>query len=475
MKKQSLFFMPLFALFAQNVLAQNLSFTRFFGGDRYDDARGLVALSDGSLVFTGLAKSGADSLGTMFLTKTNAAGAEIWTKHFDREREDGGNHLLATRDGGFLISGHTALSYGELCDGYLVKTDAVGNELWRALVGGAGDDVCNAAIEMDDGSFLVVGRTEDAVSHTFRVLFARIDANGNQVFMKQLGGEQACLAYKIAKSSDGNLLIAGFDYFTDGRFDEMMVAKFSQEGAVLWQFSFENSMNSRVYQIVPLADGGGIAIGGVLGADGTFQKTSFFTFDTDGQILAEKLVPENGDRSWIFDAAMLADGSFVGCGTIILKGQEAQMPLLFHFTRSLEILESISLDIEGGSARALAICPDGNFALAGHRTKMDGPRDIYLQKLAGFGENANLVDVETMPFLLFPNPISERAYLKIGEGNEPKILTVSDADGRVLRENRFEAAEFFIEKNGLPSGFVFFSVKNEVGKTLKSGRILIPD
>ena len=96
----------------------------------------------------------------MYLTKVNAAGAVLWTQYYLRPEEDGGNHVLQTSDGGFLITGHTALSYGVNCDGMLVKTNAYGEEQWRVLIGAAYDDVCDAAVELPDGSFLIAGRTE---------------------------------------------------------------------------------------------------------------------------------------------------------------------------------------------------------------------------------------------------------------------------------------------------------------------------
>jgi hypothetical protein len=64
--------------------AQSLTFTRYYGGTQYDDARAIVATADGGFVFTGLSNSGADAKGDMYLTKINAAGAVMWTKYYGR-------------------------------------------------------------------------------------------------------------------------------------------------------------------------------------------------------------------------------------------------------------------------------------------------------------------------------------------------------------------------------------------------------
>jgi len=180
--KKIFLFLAIVQLSANFLPAQILTFHRTYGGERYDDARGLTATPDGGFVFTGLCKSAADSLGDMYLSKVNAAGVLLWTRYFGRPAEDGGNSLLATADGGFLLSGHTAFSYGEDCDGYLVKTDAEGRQQWRIFLGAALDDVSDQSVEMPDGSFFTAGRTEDAETHTFRVLLAKLDRKGNVRF-----------------------------------------------------------------------------------------------------------------------------------------------------------------------------------------------------------------------------------------------------------------------------------------------------
>ena len=165
--------------------AQSLTFNRIYPTAEYSDIREVVAAPGGCFVFTGLTEDGPDSLGDIYLTKINAAGAVVWSHTYSRTQEDGGNAILATRDGGYLLAGHTALSYGDKCDGYLLKTDANGQEQWRSFIGGTFDDVCNSTVEMPDGSFLTTGRTENAGDRHFRVMLAKTAANGTSVFLKE--------------------------------------------------------------------------------------------------------------------------------------------------------------------------------------------------------------------------------------------------------------------------------------------------
>jgi hypothetical protein len=471
--KNATFFFLLSLFFGEKNSAQSLTFSRTMGGENYDDARGLVAANDGNFVFTGLTKSASDSFGTMYLTKINAVGLEIWTRHFDRLKEDGGNSLLATHDGGFLISGHTALSIGDECDGYLLRTDADGHELWRTLVGDELDDVSNASVETADGSFFTVGRAEDPNSETFRMLFAKISSDGKVVFLKKIGGEQPCLAYQIAQNMDGNLFLAGYNYFTDGRATQMRVVKISQNGEIFWEKSIENWPGGRARQILPTPDGGCLALGGTTDSQDHFEKMCLLRFDADGNVSNQKQFPEKTDeKGYLFDGKWDSEGRLMASGAFVSL-DKTEKPAVFRFDADLNLLEQKILENPDCRPKSLTICADGSVFLVGAAIKIgDDQSDIFIAKTGQFGQNASSIDLNQVDFLLFPNPISDFTYLKIGQPSSPKMLVITDANGKIIRENKFESSEFLIEKMGLPTGILFFSVKNERGELLKTGRFV---
>lgn len=143
--------------------AQDMSFTRAYGGTDYEDSRAIVESDDGGFVITGLNKGNGDVDGDTYLMKINAAGAMVWQKFFGLPLEDGGNALIKCADGGYLISGH--MDHGnDICDGYLIKTDKNGNKLWSVLTGGPLDDLSEGLIEWADGSFYLTGRYENDIT-----------------------------------------------------------------------------------------------------------------------------------------------------------------------------------------------------------------------------------------------------------------------------------------------------------------------
>lgn len=463
---------------ADSIPAQTLTFHRSYGGARYDDARGILAVPDGGYVFTGLCKSAADSLGDMYLSKVNAAGALLWTRYYGRPAEDGGNGLLATADGGFLISGHTAFSYGKDCDGYLVKTDAEGREQWRAFLGTALDDVSDQSVEMPDGSFFTTGRTEDPATHTFRVLLAKLDRKGNILFSKALPTGQPDLAYGIAAASDGNLYLSGYSY-TPGHSipDQMLLIKCDTRGEVLWSRRWGGgALDERANAVVAAPDGGCYVAGG--GSSGYYaQQMLVSRFDRDGELLAANTIMGDFGPGTL-NAAILTNNGLAVTGTLRWICDPYAMPFFALLNEDLSIRKYRSLKLAQDGEyriRCLTTTPEGDFALGGNVTR-DGNSDVFLAKiLAEANIESPMQDVKNLDYLLFPNPFNEVTYLKAGQEGTSKTLRIYTSEGKLLREARFEAAEYFLQREDLKAGIYLFSVTDEQGKLIVSDRLAVKD
>lgn len=141
--------------------AQKLIFNKTFGGPGYDDIRSMVVDEDGNAIVTGLSKSGNDPTGNVYISKISPQGDVLFYQEYGRLEEDGGNGLMRTADGGYVISGHTALpDVGDECDAMVTKLDKNFKQEWQVTLGGVLDETCYQSIEMPDKTIWVVGVTE---------------------------------------------------------------------------------------------------------------------------------------------------------------------------------------------------------------------------------------------------------------------------------------------------------------------------
>jgi hypothetical protein len=71
--------------------------------------------------------------------------------------QDGGETIASTRDAGYIIAGYTELKSGNGKDIWLIKVDAFGEAIWQKTLGGSGDQVPSAIREMPSGEILICG------------------------------------------------------------------------------------------------------------------------------------------------------------------------------------------------------------------------------------------------------------------------------------------------------------------------------
>jgi hypothetical protein len=95
------------------------------------------------------------------------------------ESEDTGDAIIATRDGGFVLAGSMLTTPGRGEGGkdiFLVKVDAQGNMLWNKVIGGAGDETVSSIRETSDGGLLLCGSNN--VSGLSSLFIIKTDRNG---------------------------------------------------------------------------------------------------------------------------------------------------------------------------------------------------------------------------------------------------------------------------------------------------------
>jgi hypothetical protein len=118
----------------------NLQWTKTIGGPRVKRAtpsfRPPMAATPSPATPTPSAQERWD----VYVVKLDANGNLQWTKTIGGKKDDVGNSLIQTSDGGYAIAGYTTSFGAGEWDVYVVKLDANGNLQWTKTIGGPGDD-----------------------------------------------------------------------------------------------------------------------------------------------------------------------------------------------------------------------------------------------------------------------------------------------------------------------------------------------
>jgi len=153
-----------------------------------------------------------------------------WDESYGGEGNDGAKSAIELADGNFLIVGYTDSQGAGKKDGWAIKIDKQGEQIWEMAYGGPSNDEFMDAVELPGGKIAFVGYTESigAGKSDFWLLVA--DKDGDQEWEKTYGGDKDDGATKVILSYDGKLVIAGYTKSRGAGNRDFWVIKVDQDG-----------------------------------------------------------------------------------------------------------------------------------------------------------------------------------------------------------------------------------------------------
>ncbi len=327
--------------------AQIAYWQKFMGGTSFDKGLVILPQQDGTLFMAGETQStngiGVGNHGSNYdvvLMKYATQGKILWRTLIGGRGDERLGEVVSTLDGGFLVIGTTYSSDGDITqnaggsDIFVAKVDAQGNLSWLQTFGGRGDDQGLAALQTQDGGFLIGGES-GSINHSANPevrhhggldsWVAKLSSEGKLEWERLLGGsknEQVCRLHQLrnghfwvvnnADSPDGDVA-----QYLGGK--DIWLTELDEEGDLLRQFTYGGSDNDDVHASA-FDSLGNLILGGT-------------TFSDDGDLPTPKgkgdcwvlKIDPQGDIVWsevfggprpegINDLIISKDGGAVFCG-----------------------------------------------------------------------------------------------------------------------------------------------------------------
>ena len=136
--------------------------TPSLGTPGVDFLNSVTETSDGGYAFAG-GTSSSDPAGDFLLVKSDVNGTKEWTKTFGGSSWDNSccdRNILQTSDGGFILVGETTSFGAGGADGWVLKTDNNGSQLWNQTFGGPSNDRIFSLFAISDNEIMLAGMTE---------------------------------------------------------------------------------------------------------------------------------------------------------------------------------------------------------------------------------------------------------------------------------------------------------------------------
>jgi len=220
------------------------------------EAHSICHTTDNGVAMAGVAPNSlAPGYVTICAVKLDAQGVLSWAKTIGGLESETGNEIIQTNDGGYVIAGET-ISYGAgQADIYVVKLDANGNLLWTRTVGGTGDELGSSIIETDDGSLIVVGSTTTFGSGFDDVYIVKLSSGGNLEWTRTIGGGLEDAGKSIIQSNDGGFVVGGSTNSFGAGLKDFYILKLDSTGFLQWQRTIGGSNTDECSSVVHTNDG----------------------------------------------------------------------------------------------------------------------------------------------------------------------------------------------------------------------------
>ncbi len=317
---------------------------------------------------------------------------------------------MTNSKGNYIVCGTIWIDEIQRDDAYLMEIDSKGNQKWFKTYGGVGQQLCRSLIITHDGGYAFVGSTyveEDPKRADAYVV--RTDSLGNLLWKKMVGfidseeGEyNSDSSYGITQSLSGEeLLLTGTTQYRTSKID-IFVAALNIEGEELWTRTYMTFLRDNfVKDIITTEDGNYLLAGSIEDKD-VFQfnnKAWFLKIDQEGNEIWEQKVDMSWGLELIQEVIQLEDKGFVAFGTRRLGNKEESFDYsnpkgwLLRMDEWGDTLWTKTYthpltDIEADEDHYIwdgAVDQDGNFVLVGRTNMPETLQDAWVIKTRDIG------------------------------------------------------------------------------------------
>lgn len=433
------------------------------------------------------------------LIKLDQLGNVTWEKYFSGQNHDYLSGTVTTQDGGFLISG-TSYSNKSLdkkedskggSDIWLIRLNEFGDELWQKTLGTSSDEEARAVIQTTDQGFFVVGNVQNSSKGygSKDVLIIRLDKDGKELSQLILGGKNLDEAEKMIPTRDGGALLGIYSRSTIGgskkteNFGEgdYWIVKLDKNGKVEWEKNFGGKGDDHIRTLALTSTG--FIIGGESRSEKSGNKSVGLEEGTDLWLIS---VNERGEEIW--QKSFSFGNRDILMGTSVLHSADDKSSkgmLLGGYTQAEERIESndetfwvLYLNQEGneqwrkhvkGESRKreerlsdLNLNRDGSIILAGTSAEELGKENWKIVKL---GDSQIDKLIEKQDIKIYPNPVSDYAYVEIGFDFKEADVILYDMSGRQLQNLKTKNKVTKINTQNLIQGAYLIAIKTDTNKT----------
>jgi hypothetical protein len=367
-----------------------IALNKTYGGSDREFGNEVIQTADGAYVIAGATSSyslgGVDSYGSRladgWLIKIDAKGDEVWSRTYgEKDYWDELKSIVLAKDGTYVVAGGYSSFF------WIAKIDPDGNMMWSKKIGGTGFGSPYSIVQTIDGGFAIAGMTESFGAGKKDILLVKTDSDGNVQWNMTYGGTKDDWVYNgdcLVQTTDKGYAIAGFTNSFGAGNDDFWLVKTDSIGNELWSKTFGGSGDDEARSIVQTTEGGYA----ILGCTKSFGSGSFDIWlvktDEKGDLLWSKTYGEtNNSIEYGISIVNTKDGGYALGGQLWTSRMTHKGILLIKTDSSGNQVWNMTY---GGALEfvfeSLIQTSDGGYAMTGYDVGGYGmAADIWIMKV----------------------------------------------------------------------------------------------
>ncbi|MDR4951154.1 T9SS type A sorting domain-containing protein [Chryseobacterium sp. ES2] len=450
---------------------------KYFSGQNHDYLSATVTTQDGGFLLAGTSYSAKgldkkdDSKGgsDIWLIRINEFGDELWQKTLGSSSDEEARSVIQTTDLGFFVAGNIQNSpkgYGSK-DVLITRLDKDGKELSQLILGGKGLDEVEKMIPTRDGGALlgIYSRSSEV----------RVSGSEQDSGMRGAGS-----ASNVQNPNPVSRNSKQTENFGEG---DYWIVKLDKNGKVEWEKNFGGKGDDHLRTLALTSNG--FIIGGESRSERSGNKTVGIEEGIDLWLIA---LNERGEEQWQksynFKNRDILMGMSVVSGRLEDGSEKSKGILLGGYTQAEGRIQTddetfwmLYLDQNGneqwrkhikGESRQkeerlsdLKLNRDGSIILAGTSAEELGKENWKIMKL---GDKQVDQLIEKYDIKIYPNPVSDYAYVEVGFDFKDADILLYDMSGRQLQSIKTKNRVTKINTQALVQGAYLVTVKTDTNK-----------
>lgn len=383
---------PLLIFSALSSLAQG-TFTRVFGGPQDEHALALTPTRDGGYAIAGFTFSEGNGMSDIWVMKVDAYGQEQWRQLFGDDGYEWANDLVETRDGNLVIAGYQRDRETGLRNAWVFQVNRHGDLMWSKVYGGEEGDEAKALTQTNDGGFAVVGYSHSFSKGKSDVWLLRLNAVGEELWQKHYGTREAEKGYSISETHDEGFIIGGFQFAGEANKADMLAVRLDRNGEGIWRKVFRETGNGVIESILETPQGNILAAGWGF-EDGAGLQGRLLELTPGGRLINDQHFGQLG-KDVIYDLEPVSQGGYIAVGQSD-TGNEADVWLIRLNEEGMAIWETRTKGEGEDYGHAVTPTADGGYVIAGGSESLgQGGSDICLFKTDRMGRFDSSIEFET--------------------------------------------------------------------------------